>query len=93
MAAIMPTLLSGIANGARQGILFKGGSTLETIGGIRAIAFDKTGTLTVGKLKVVEIVPIGDTNPQTILQLAAVVESGSEHPIGKAIVSLAKNRI
>jgi Cd2+/Zn2+-exporting ATPase len=92
MAAIMPTLLSGIANGARQGILFKGGSTLETIGGIRAIAFDKTGTLTVGKLKVVEIVPIGDTNPQTILQLAAVVESGSEHPIGQAIVNLAKEQ-
>jgi Cd2+/Zn2+-exporting ATPase len=90
MAAIMPTLLSGIANGARQGILFKGGSTLETMGGIKAIAFDKTGTLTVGKLRVVEIIPVGEAHPQTILQLAAVVESGSEHPIGQAILQRAK---
>jgi Zn2+/Cd2+-exporting ATPase len=94
MAAIMPTLLSGIANGARQGILFKGGSTLETIGRIKAVAFDKTGTLTTGKLAVVEIMPFPlqggsaneQTNPQTILQLAAAIESSSEHPIGQAIV-------
>ncbi len=86
MAAIMPTLLSGIANGARQGILFKGGSTLETIGKIKAVAFDKTGTLTTGKLAVVEIMPINRTNPQAILQLAAAIESSSEHPIGQAIV-------
>jgi Cd2+/Zn2+-exporting ATPase len=90
MAAIMPTLLSGIANGARQGILFKGGSTLETIGSIKAIAFDKTGTLTVGKLQVVEIIPVNNANPQTILQLAAVIESGSEHPIGQAIIKMAQ---
>jgi Zn2+/Cd2+-exporting ATPase len=87
MAAIMPTLLSGIANGARQGILFKGGSTLEAIGQIQAVAFDKTGTLTTGKLTVVEIVPIDRSNPQEILQLAAAVESSSEHPIGRAIVT------
>jgi Zn2+/Cd2+-exporting ATPase len=86
MAAIMPTLLSGIANGAKQGILFKGGSTLETIGRIKAVAFDKTGTLTTGKLAVVEIIPISSTNPQSILQLAAAVESSSEHPIGQAIM-------
>ncbi len=86
MAAIMPTLLSGIANGARQGILFKGGSTLETIGKIKAVAFDKTGTLTTGKLSVVEIIPFDRTNPQAILQLAAAIESSSEHLIGQAIV-------
>ncbi|MGE5657965.1 MAG: HAD-IC family P-type ATPase, partial [Actinomycetota bacterium] len=44
MASIMPALLSGIANGARQGILFKSGTQLETMGKVRAIAFDKTGT-------------------------------------------------
>lgn len=86
MAAIMPTLLSGIANGAKQGILFKGGSTLETIGRIKAVAFDKTGTLTTGKLAVVETIPIELTNPQSLLQLAAAVEISSEHPIGQAIV-------
>jgi Zn2+/Cd2+-exporting ATPase len=86
MAAIMPTLLSGIANGAKQGILFKGGSTLETIGRIKAVAFDKTGTLTTGKLAVVETIPISQTHPSSILQLAAAVESSSEHPIGQAIM-------
>lgn len=57
MAAIMPTLLSGIANGARQGILFKNGAQLENMGRVRAIAFDKTGTLTTGQLQVVQIIP------------------------------------
>lgn len=86
MAAIMPTLLSGIANGARQGILFKGGGTLEKIGKVQAVAFDKTGTLTTGKLAVVEIIPIEQADPQVILQLAGSIESSSEHPIGQAIV-------
>jgi Zn2+/Cd2+-exporting ATPase len=92
MAAIMPTLLSGIANGARQGILFKGGSKLEAIGKVKAIAFDKTGTLTTGKLAVVEIMPIVGigTSPESILQLAAGIESSSEHPIGRAIVRAAQ---
>jgi Zn2+/Cd2+-exporting ATPase len=49
-AAIVPVLLSGIATGARQGILFKGGSKLESLGDVAAIAFDKTGTLTTGEL-------------------------------------------
>jgi Cd2+/Zn2+-exporting ATPase len=49
-AAIVPVLLSGIATGARQGILFKGGSKLESLGDTAAIAFDKTGTLTTGEL-------------------------------------------
>jgi Zn2+/Cd2+-exporting ATPase len=92
MAAIMPTLLSGIANGARQGILFKGGNTLETIGQVKAVAFDKTGTLTTGKLAVVEIIPIERASPEEILQLAAAVESGSEHPIGRAILTATQTR-
>jgi Zn2+/Cd2+-exporting ATPase len=92
MAAIMPTLLSGIANGAKQGILFKGGSTLETIGRIQAVAFDKTGTLTTGKLAVVEIVPVGDAEPHAVLQLAAAVENSSEHPIGRAIMQTVRDR-
>lgn len=55
MASIMPTLLSGIANGARRGILFKNGAQLEQIGRVRAIAFDKTGTLTTDHLQVVNV--------------------------------------
>lgn len=88
MASIMPALLSGIANGARHGILFKNGAQLERIGRVRAIAFDKTGTLTTGNLQVVNVL---STQPSTdpLLQVAAALESVSEHPIGEAIAQFA----
>ncbi|MFN6479376.1 heavy metal translocating P-type ATPase [Nostoc sp. DedQUE07] len=89
MAAIMPTLLSGIANGARQGILFKNGAQLEKIGQVRAIAFDKTGTLTTGQLQVFQVFSISEYTQQDVLKAAASVESYSEHSIGKAIVQAA----
>jgi Zn2+/Cd2+-exporting ATPase len=90
MAAIMPTLLSGIANGARQGILFKNGAQLEQIGQVRAIAFDKTGTLTTGTPEVVEVVPAPGYSEAQLLQVAAALETYSEHPIGQAIVRAAE---
>ncbi|MEM6753809.1 MAG: heavy metal translocating P-type ATPase [Cyanobacteria bacterium P01_C01_bin.38] len=91
MAAIMPALLSGIANGARGGILFKGGAVLELAGKVKAIAFDKTGTLTTGEPQVIDIIAVdGDENQ--ILSVAAAVEVYSEHPIGKAIVQAAKDK-
>ncbi|MEH2171774.1 heavy metal translocating P-type ATPase [Nostoc sp.] len=89
MAAIMPTLLSGIANGARQGILFKNGAQLEKIGKVRAIAFDKTGTLTTGQLQVFQVVSASEYTQYDVLKTAASVESYSEHSIGKAIVQAA----
>ena len=89
MAAIMPTLLSGIANGARQGILFKNGAQLEKIGKVRAIAFDKTGTLTTGLLQVSQVIAHGEYSQTDVLKAAASLESSSEHPIGKAIVQAA----
>ncbi|MBW4515915.1 MAG: heavy metal translocating P-type ATPase [Timaviella obliquedivisa GSE-PSE-MK23-08B] len=90
MAAIMPTLLSGIANGARQGILFKNGAQLEQIGKVRAIAFDKTGTLTTGHLQVCKVIPAAEFSELAVLQIAAALESSSEHPIGAAIVQAAQ---
>ncbi|MBN3891718.1 MAG: heavy metal translocating P-type ATPase [Nostoc sp. JL31] len=89
MAAIMPTLLSGIANGARQGILFKNGAQLQKIGKVRAIAFDKTGTLTTGQVQVFQVVSVSEYTNNDVLKAAASVESSSEHPIGKAIVQAA----
>ncbi|MBD2607927.1 heavy metal translocating P-type ATPase [Scytonema hofmannii FACHB-248] len=89
MAAIMPTLLSGIANGAKQGILFKNGSQLEMMGKVRAIAFDKTGTLTTGIVEVFQVIPAGNYSQADVLKVAATVESVSEHAIGKAIVKAA----
>jgi Cd2+/Zn2+-exporting ATPase len=92
MAAIMPTLLSGIANGARQGILFKSGAQLEMMGKVRAIAFDKTGTLTTGNLQVVQIIPATGQSESRVLQIAAALEAYSEHPIGQAIVQAAQQQ-
>jgi len=92
MAAIMPTLLSGIANGARQGILFKSGAQLEMMGKVRAIAFDKTGTLTTGNLQVVQIIPVTGQSENRVLQIAAALEAYSEHPIGQAIVQAAQQQ-
>ncbi|MEL6401646.1 MAG: heavy metal translocating P-type ATPase [Cyanobacteria bacterium J06626_4] len=89
MAAIMPTLLSGIARGARQGILFKDGAQLETLGQVQAIAFDKTGTLTTGILQVSDLIPAPGVEPDQVLQVAASLESYSEHPIAQAVVQAA----
>ncbi|MFP4009329.1 MAG: heavy metal translocating P-type ATPase, partial [Spirulinaceae cyanobacterium] len=91
MASIMPTLLSGIANGARQGILFKNGAQLERIGQVKAIAFDKTGTLTTGKLQLVHTMATASSSDY-LLQIAAALESLSEHPIGEAIVEAARQQ-
>ncbi|PSB30427.1 heavy metal translocating P-type ATPase [Stenomitos frigidus] len=90
MAAIMPTLLSGIANGAKQGILFKDGAQLEMIGRVRAIAFDKTGTLTIGKPEVYKVIAAAGYAEADVLQVAAALESCSEHPLGDVIVQAAE---
>jgi len=91
MASIMPTLLSGIANGASQGILFKNGAQLELIGKVKAIAFDKTGTLTLGKLEVSNVIT-QDCQIEELLEIASSLESVSEHPIAEAIVDYAQQR-
>ncbi|NER84282.1 MAG: heavy metal translocating P-type ATPase, partial [Leptolyngbya sp. SIO1D8] len=92
MAAIMPTLLSGIARGARQGILFKDGAQLETMGQVQAIAFDKTGTLTTGLLQVSNLIPLPGVDADQVLQLAASLEAYSEHPIAEAVVQAAQRQ-
>lgn len=93
MAAIMPTLLSGISNGARQGILFKNGAQLELIGQVKAIAFDKTGTLTTGQPEVYTIIAASGKSETEVLQIAAALESYSEHPIGQAICRFAAEKM
>ncbi len=92
MAAIMPTLLSGIAKGARQGILFKDGAQLEKMGRVRAIAFDKTGTLTTGILQTSDLIAAPGISADKVLQLAASLEAYSEHPIAQAVVEQAQKR-
>ncbi len=81
-------ITSGIAAGARRGLLIKGGAALEMIGRVRAVAFDKTGTLTRGEPQVVDVMAWSGTE-RTVLALAASVENGSSHPIGRAILERA----
>ncbi len=82
-------IMVGTGKGAENGILIKGGEALETAHRVQTIIFDKTGTITQGKPKVTDVIPIenGSLSADTLLQLAASAEKGSEHPLGEAIVS------
>ncbi len=86
------SILSAIANGARQGVLFKGGAYLEKLGDIKAIAFDKTGTLTQGTPQVTDIKVMNGLTEDELLQLVASAEARSEHPLAEAIVRTATQR-
>lgn len=92
VSSIMPAVLSGISNGARNGILFKGGAYLENIGNINVVAFDKTGTLTEGILRITNVIPYGKYTENELLTIAASFEKWSEHPIAKAIICKAKEQ-
>lgn len=82
------SIVAGIGNGAKHGVLFKGGESIEKLGKIKAVAFDKTGTLTVGKPEVKKIKTFG-VSEHDALKIAALGESYSEHPLGKAIIAKA----
>lgn len=86
-------LMMGTGKGAENGILFKGGEFLEIAKKVNVVVFDKTGTLTKGKPEVTDIVALNDkTGRQELLRLAAIAESGSEHPLGQAVVKKAKEK-
>jgi len=90
MGIATPTaILVGAAQGAKNGILIKGGEHLEKTREIQAIAFDKTGTLTKGEIFVTDI---HSEDPEEMLRLIASLERRSEHPIGEAIVREAEAR-
>lgn len=88
-ASVMPATLSAISNGARRGILFKGGVHLENLGNLQAIALDKTGTLTKGKPEVTNVLFRDDLSKEVFLQHIASVEKYSNHPLAQSIVKYA----
>jgi Cd2+/Zn2+-exporting ATPase len=82
--------LSGLANAARNGILFKGSGYLEDLGQVDTIAFDKTGTLTLGEPSVTDVVDLGTGWTEAeLIALVAAAESHSEHHIAEAAVAYA----
>jgi heavy metal translocating P-type ATPase len=83
-------ILGGIGRAARLGAIIKGGLYLETLGRVDTIVLDKTGTLTFGRPEVQAVVPWDGGSAQAVLDAAAIAESRSEHPLGKAIVAYAK---
>jgi Cu+-exporting ATPase len=84
-------LMMGAGKGAENGILFKGGEYLEMARKVKTVVFDKTGTLTKGRPEVTDIISrSSDIGREEILRLAAIAESGSEHPLGQAVVRQAK---
>lgn len=85
------SIVAGIGNGAKNGILIKGGDKMENLAKVNALVFDKTGTLTEGKPSVTGIKTFGVAEDE-LLRLAAEVEIASEHHLGKTIVKTAEER-
>ncbi len=87
-------IMAGTGKGAEKGVLFKNSEALEMAARLKVLVLDKTGTLTVGKPSVVDVQMaedfMGDEND--LLKMAASVEKGSEHPLGRAIVKEAVDR-
>ena len=87
--SVPAAITSAISAAAKRGILLKGGAVLENMNKVKTIAFDKTGTLTKGKPQVTDLISLD--NSLDMLKLAASVETGSSHPLAKAIVAKAQN--
>lgn len=82
-------IAASLSAGARRGLLLKGGAVLETLGTVTAVALDKTGTLTAGTPEVTDILAF-DRSETDVLTIAAALETGSSHPLAKAILAKAE---
>lgn len=85
-------ILVGSGIGAERGLLIRGGDVLEKVHNLDTVVFDKTGTLTSGHPVVTDCIVLNTQSPVEILQLAATVESGTRHPLAKAIQNHARER-
>jgi P-type Cu+ transporter len=83
-------IMVGTGEGAKQGILIKGGEPLEAAQKINAMIFDKTGTLTNGKPEVTDIISMSNSDEDDVLEIAASIEKSSEHPLAESIYTYAK---
>ena len=93
MGLATPTsIMVGTGRAAELGVLFRKGEALQALRDVSVIALDKTGTLTKGRPELTDLVPAEGFDYDEVLGLVAAVETRSEHPIGEAIVSAAKQR-
>lgn len=83
--------VAGIGNGAKRGILVKGGEAMDTFAKVDTFVFDKTGTLTTGKTAVDQVLTYTADEDQ-LVRLTAALESLSDHPLGRALTQYAENR-
>ncbi|MCY4660835.1 MAG: cation-translocating P-type ATPase [Acidobacteria bacterium] len=86
------TIAAAITSATRHGVLIKGGSHLEELGRLRAVAFDKTGVITRGEPEVRELRPVGAHSEQEVLARLLALEMRSEHPLSRAIIHYARER-
>lgn len=84
-------IMAGTGVAAKFGILIKDAQALEVAHTVNVVAFDKTGTLTVGQPRLTALVPVGQTDDEA-LALAAGLQSGSEHPLARAVLQAAKDK-
>ncbi|WP_226036898.1 heavy metal translocating P-type ATPase [Aquibacillus saliphilus] len=84
--------VAGIGNGAKNGVLVKGGEVMDRFSKVNTLVFDKTGTLTKGKPEVTDIKAFNDLDSNELLRLVALAETISEHHLGQTIVKEAKAR-
>src|SRR5262249_33665266 len=85
-------IMVGSGRGAEQGILIKGGESLQRVRQIDTVVLDKTGTVTRGEPEVTDIIPLRGWAKDDLLRLIAIVEKGSEHPLAQAIVRHAEEQ-
>jgi P-type Cu+ transporter len=85
-------IMVGTGKGAEQGILIKGGESLERIQAVRAVLLDKTGTITKGRPELTDVITAPGKSGEEMLRLVAGAEQGSEHPLAAAIVEGARSR-
>lgn len=86
-------ILVGSGIGAERGLLIRGGDVLEKVHQLHTIVFDKTGTLTVGCPTLTDCVALSNISPSTLLQIAATVESGTQHPWQNRFGVRQRNRV
>ena len=85
-------IMAGTGRGAELGILFKGGEVFETAHAADIVLLDKTGTVTEGEMRLAEVVPLAGFAEDDVLAVAAAAESGSEHPLARAVIDGARER-